>query len=345
MTAKHNRTIADLGEHRLIAMITEAVKQSSQGDVAHIGDDAAILPASRTNASTVVSTDLLIEGVHWKPGHVTPQMLGRKALVVNLSDIAAMGAKPRWFTLGLALPPSQTVSWFRELLGGLLRAADEFRCPLIGGDLVRSPVPSISITIAGTPVAKRPVLRSGAKPGDRLFVTSDLGRARLALAALEGQEKITSGKSDILQKFQLPEPRLREAEVLTKCGVSAMMDVSDGLYSDVGWISEQSGVRIEIDLDRLPIHSAVRSHLVATGRDPGAWSALSGEEFELLFTSDQSLERLMRTFEWAGVKTPITEIGSVSSGGGVKWLKGGKRMKLEEDGAFHHFSQGMGPER
>jgi thiamine-monophosphate kinase len=342
MSLHGRRTIAEIGEQWLVERIQRVVRRSAVGDVAAIGDDAAILPTPRGKGHpTVVSTDVLVEGTHWRTNHLTPAQLARRALVANLSDLAAMAAEPRWFTLGLAMPPTQSVAWFQGLLRGLMKAADEFRCPLIGGDLVRAPVVSIAITVCGQCHTARPARRDAARPGDTVCLTGDIGRARLALEVLDGRCVPQRGQAKIVAKHRRPVPRLAEAAALARGGtVRAMIDLSDGLISDIGWICRLSGVGAEIDLAALPVSPEVNQCLSGRGGDSAAWAASSGEEFELLLTTRRRIESLRALLDAEGIRTPITPIGHITSGRRVKWTRNGKTVTAPRSDLFRHFSQG-----
>lgn len=339
------RTVSDVGESRLIEEIRRAVERCRLGNPGALGDDAAILPPHRrSRGREIVTTDLLVEGTHWRPHHLTPTQLGHRALAVNLSDIAAMGGQPRWCTLGLAMPPKQPLSWFRGVLRGLIAAAEEFRCPLVGGDLVRSPVPTLAITVGGACGDSPPVRRDTARPGETLCVTGDLGRARLALALLDGEVEAVGGSAAILRRHRRVAPRLREGAALAALGAArAMIDVSDGLLADLGWICRLSGVGAEVDLDHLPVSAPVRRHLAGRGVDPAVWAATSGEEYELLFTTRHRLPDLRAALRSRGVATPVTAIGRTVARRGIRWLRGGRAVSVSPAGLFTHFSQGGGP--
>lgn len=348
--ARRPRTVGDVGERGLIAHIQATAARSRLGDVGQIGDDAAVLSpaggASGSGRAAVVSTDLLVEGTHWRDRHLKAAQLGWRALVANLSDIAAMGAKPAWFTLGLAMPPSQPLDWFRGLMKGLSDAADVFECPLIGGDLVRSPVPTIAITVGGLCRGRGPIRRSAAQAGQTIFVTGDLGRAALALRILDGQWPARLPpliRRTIVERHIRPIPRIREGALLGQLrGLGAMMDVSDGLVSDLQRICEQSGVGAEIDLDALPVHPSVRGACAKAGLDARLVAAASGEEFELLFTSPLP-ESWLRTVlpQDLGVKA----IGQITPGREIRWFSRGDTVDLDPKAVYDHFSQGGGPAR
>ncbi len=346
MTRAGERTVSDAGEARLIELIKRAVDRSRCGDIASLGDDAAILPRRRAGIGPeVVSTDLLVEGTHWRPHHLSPSALGRRALVVNLSDLAAMAARPRWFTLGLGMPPAQPLVWFRGLLRGLIQAADEFDCPLVGGDLVRAPVATISITVHGECVTRRACRRDVARPGETLCVTGDLGRARLALDLLESDAP-PPRSSVILRRHRRPQPRLREAVALAEDGaVRAMMDLSDGLLGDLDSLCRLSRVGAEVDLETLPLHIAARRLFAAQGEEPALGALTSGEEFELLFTTRMKIDAIRLALRRRGIKTRITPIGRIVKRRGIEWRRGGRAVTVSGASAFAHFSQGKGPGR
>jgi thiamine-monophosphate kinase len=341
------RTVADAGEAHLIGEIRRAVERSGLGNVGALGDDAAILPRRRRGGGReVVSTDLLVEGTHWRSHHLSARQLGRRALVVNLSDLAAMGARPLWFTLGLGMPPTQPLAWFGGLLRALIRASEEFRCPLVGGDLVRAPVATISITVSGRSVSAHPCRRDTARVGETICVTGDLGRARLALELLEDSRERGSPPAAIIRRHRRPEPRLAEAEVLAASGAAcSMIDLSDGLIADLGWICRLSGVGAVVELDALPIRPSARRLFRERGQDPATSAALSGEEFELLFTTRQDPGAIRRRLRRREIKTPVTAIGRTVREVGIRWRRDGVPVTLPEERLFAHFTQGGGPGR
>jgi thiamine-monophosphate kinase len=219
--------LRDLGEFGLVARIERAAARSmrrSAGVVLGIGDDAAILRA-RAREDLVLTTDALVEGVHFRFATQSPRAIGRRALVANLSDLAAMGARPLGCLLALAAPPSLRVRTLDGILAGLLDEAARHGCPLVGGNVARARQTSLSITAAGALARGRVLTRKGARPGDRILVTGNFGGAALEVArALRGAGRVR----------RVPVPRLAAGRALARLpGVGACIDVSDGLEVDL----------------------------------------------------------------------------------------------------------------
>lgn len=268
-----------------------------------VGDDAAVcrLPEG---ASLVVTTDMLVEGVHFPPA-TEAAAVGHKALAVNLSDLAAMGADPAWFTLALSLPqPDET--WLDAFTGGLFALADRSNCELVGGDTVRGPR-TVAIQALGTVPEGQALRRSGAAAGDRIYVTGTLGDAALGLAAVKGSFDPGAEHAKFFQsRLDRPEPRLEEGRALRGIA-SAAIDISDGLIADLGHILSASGVGARLQLDRIPLSPAYDAVRPSTGWD----AALSGgDDYELCFTVSAArvphLERIVS--DWSCGARYIGEI-------------------------------------
>ncbi|MFI9654669.1 thiamine-phosphate kinase [Guyparkeria sp. GHLCS8-2] len=246
------------------------------------GDDAAIL-APPPGQHVVIATDMLIAGRHF-PESTAPDAIAHKALAVNLSDLAAMGAAPLGFTLSLGLPETNE-SWLQRFSSGLRAAADRWGCDLVGGDTVRAPQLTLSITVFGSVPAGKAIRRSGARPGDQLAVTGTIGDAALGLMLALGTEHALpdlsrSDRDYLLDRLDRPEPRLSVGQAL--CGVAtAGLDVSDGLLQDLGHMLSASGLSARIDLDAIPLSLAARRWLDA---QPAAIDRVlgGGDDYELL---------------------------------------------------------------
>lgn len=272
--------LAEIGEFGLIDRI--AARTGKPGHIRiGIGDDAAgIVPTP--GYLTLVTTDMLLEGVHFDLTWHEPLLLGRKALAVNLSDLAAMGAEPRWFLLSLASPPELPVEFLDQLVTGMLERATEFGVALAGGDTCASQGGlTISITLGGEQLPERTVRRHGARPGDLVVVTGELGEAALGLELLRRGERYEQAVSRHLD----PTPRAREGVALAAAGLpTAMIDISDGLLADLGHILTESGVGAEIDQAQLPLSGGFAERCAAAGCDPVRLALAGGEDYELLFT-------------------------------------------------------------
>lgn len=274
-----------------------------------IGDDAAVLQPA-PGQQLVVTTDLLVAGVHFLPD-VDPASLGHKALAVNLSDLAAMGAEPAWFLLNIALP-SVDEKWLAGFCDGLFALARQYNVQLVGGDTSRGPL-TIAIEAHGFVPAGQALTRSGARPGDRIFVTGTLGDAGLALRHRQGRLQLAAAELPAcVKRMDRPMPRI-EAGLLLRAVAASAIDISDGLVADLGHILEQSNTGARIDLGRVPVSPAYRAHLHDAGWD---LALANGDDYELCFTVPPekltALEKIKSRFP------DITEIGIIESEPGLR---------------------------
>jgi thiamine-monophosphate kinase len=273
-----------------------------------IGDDAAVI-RPRAGVEWVLTTDAFLENVHFLPPMHAPEVVGYKALARATSDLAAMGARPRYFLLSLALPPSCTGKWFDRFLKGMSRAARSFGLVLAGGDTTRNPEAAINLTVIGEVVAGRTVLRSGARPGDRICVSGTLGEAELGLRLLHQGLPARRKWRGLLQKHLHPEPRLALGAWLARNGkATAMIDTSDGLSTDLAHLCEASGVGAKVWAAKIP-KVALPSDLQKLGLDPLHLALDGGEDYELLFTVPR---RQARQLPRAVRGVPIAIIGEVT---------------------------------
>ncbi len=243
-----------------------------------IGDDAAIV-SPPTNQQIVITTDTLVDGVHF-PKETSPFDIGHKSLAVNLSDLAAMGASPAWLTLALTLPNIDE-TWLRDFARGFFTLAEEYNAQLIGGDLTRGPL-TITIQAHGLIPAGTAIQRNNAKPGDLIYVTNTLGDAALGLAVL--QNKITLPNQDqknIIAKINRPTPQIKMGEQLRGIA-SAALDISDGLAADLGHILEKSHVGAEVNVNLIPLSTFLRDNIHY--QDALQFALSGGDDYELCFT-------------------------------------------------------------
>ena len=292
-----------------------------------IGDDAAVV-TPHPGYELVVTTDVLIDGVHF-PSSTPPAALGHKALAVNISDIAAMGAEPAWATLSLALPVSDE-RWLTEFSAGFLEFADRFGVALIGGDTVRGPL-AIGVQLIGQTPAGSALRRDGARPGDRVYVTGTLGDAGLGLRECVGESSIDGDdRAYLIDRLQRPLPRVDVGRALRGIA-SAAIDISDGLAADLGHILECSGYGADVDLARLPLSDAYRRC------DPGWDPAVSGgDDYELCFTVAPERDAALQTATHE-LAVPITMIGAISDQPGLRLRDdSGQDYESAHDG-FRHF--------
>ena len=257
-----------------------------------IGDDGALVNPS-INTQLVVATDTLVSSVHF-PAHASAEQIATRALCVNLSDMAAMGATPRWFTLALTLEKADPL-WLAGFSRGLAKIAKEFGIALIGGDTTSGPL-TISLTLLGEVSVGGALQRDGAKAGDSIYVTGTLGDGAAGLDTLQhaGVEKDTQR---LLERFYRPQPQVQAGQKLQGIA-SACIDISDGLISDLGHICKASGVSANIDSKRLPIHPEVTRRFPQQALN---WALVGGDDYQLCFTVAKSnldrIDRLIRQGE------------------------------------------------
>lgn len=296
-----------------------------------VGDDAALLQPARGMA-LAVSTDMLVAGSHFF-ADTDPFQLGHKALAVNLSDMAAMGANPRWATLALALPEIDEC-WLGAFAGGFMALARRCSVDLVGGDTTRGPL-NICVQIIGEVAAGKALRRDGARAGDDIWVSGRVGDAALALAHLQNRIALRGSELDAcLPALQTPRPRLALGRALIGIA-SAAIDVSDGLLADLGHIVERSSVGAVVDFAAIPKSSTMARHLA----DPVARDALlaGGDDYELCFSAppDQiaSIDAIARE-----LNLPLTRIGSIEAGKAlVVRDETGQPINVER-GGYNHFA-------
>lgn len=300
---------AKLGEFDLIWRFFKAGSESmaqNQTDqvLLGIGDDCALLQPDPAQ-SLAVTSDMLVEGRHFF-ANANPEWLGHKALAVNLSDLAAMGAKPVGFTLAIALPQADS-TWLTQFSQGLFRLARQWQCPLIGGDTTKGPL-TICITALGHVPAGTAITRAGAKVGDDIWVSGTLGDARLALGALRTEWPLDRGSLDtVLPRMHEPEPRITLGIQLRGIA-NAALDVSDGLLGDLGHILKSSQVNAEVLIDQLPISSTLAKQ---TERLRRQCATNGGDDYELCFTAPKNQRAEIELLSTALL--PLTRIGSITS--------------------------------
>lgn len=295
-----------------------------------VGDDAALLRIS-PGMELAVSVDMLVAGRHFGEAD-GPGTVGHKSLAVNLSDMAAMGATPRWATLALALPAADE-KWLRGFAGGFFGLAGKFGVDLIGGDTTRGPL-NICVQIMGEVPAGQALRRDGAKTGDEIWVSGTLGNAALALAHYQRRVELEHLEAAAMLPFlHLPQPRVAVGIGLRGIA-SASIDISDGLLADLGHILEQSGLGAEVHFERLPLHEIMRRHIEL---DVAQNCVLAGgDDYELCFTAP--VEKHAPILALARqLDVPLTCIGRITAANGLKLLRNGQAMTVETRG-FDHFA-------
>ena len=308
-------TVGGLGERALIERILGRLPQAPPWVVVGPGDDAAVVEPER-NRLDVLATDALVEGVHFDRRYVPADAIGHKALAVNLSDLAAMGAAPRAALLSLALPSSLPLDEIDRLVDGLLGLASRYRVAVIGGNITGSPGPLVvDLTVLGSVHRRRIPRRSGARPGDELFVSGEIGSAAAGRQALAAGR--AAGLDDCVSRFLRPEPRLRLGILAGRTqAVTSCIALSDGLADGVRQVAAASDVGVEIDEGAVPMSGAARRWFEAEGLDPIDEALGGGEDYELLFTVPRRRHRAFdAVVRLAGV--PCVRIGRVGAGPGT----------------------------
>lgn len=296
-----------------------------------IGDDGAVLrPRPGTDLVTVVDT--MVAGVHF-PADLPAQDIGYRAVAVNLSDIAAMGGTPRWMTLALTMDNARS-DWLDDFAAGLMSAATEHGVELVGGDTTRGQEIVVSVQITGEIATERVMTRSGARPGDNIYVTGTIGDAALGLKRLLSKHddaSVSSGDDFLLRRFTRPDARIQVGQDVAAVATAAI-DLSDGLYADLEKLLSAGDVGGEIEVNDIPLSDAYRA---ATDASETLRYALSGgDDYELCFTAPESA--FEGTLEVAGV--PVTRIGTVTDKQRLTCTRDGKVFQYHDSG-YRHFDE------
>lgn len=313
-------------EFSIIEQFFKTAQHQHSGCVVGIGDDCAILDVP-DNMQLAVSTDTLVEGVHFLP-ETEPTSLGHKVLAVNLSDLAAMGAKPAWVSMAITLP-SIDKEWLSKFTTGFFALANQHDVKLIGGDTTQGPL-SITINIMGLlPVGQR-LLRSGAKVGDDIYVSGTIGGAGLGL--LKAKQASDNSEDVDLQSYLKPMPKIKLGQKLLN-SASACIDISDGLSADLNHILKASAVGAKLDHDLLPINESVREHARQLGDE--LWPYSTGDDYELCFTLPKKLsQEAMDVIN----NCSITKVGVIESELGLRIdMKNGQLISLAK--GYEHFEK------
>lgn len=313
------------GEFALIDRLSALIPAEHADLIAGVGDDAAVIRTSPEPAPyLLVTTDILVEEHHFKRRWAGPEQIGIKAAECNISDIAAMGGKPTWMFISLVLKKDTNVGWAQKLYAGISASCRRHGVIVAGGDTTRGPVDTINITLLGTVSKNNLCLRSHARPGDHLMVTGTLGASSAALHLLK-QNK--SPSPYLLEKHLAPTCRLDVSDKIAPLA-NAMIDISDGLGSEVGHICRQSGVDAEIYADAIPLHDDVRAAGAELGMDPIDFAIGGGEDFELLFSiSEDKVPELTKSglsfFSVGKITENKKEGPMLITAGGKRLLTGG----------------------
>ena len=270
--AADGRAVSDIGEQGLLALLSSRLTDPPAGSV-WSGDDAAVVEVF--TGRVVITTDLIVEDVDFRLDTFGPADIGWKAAAINISDVAAMGATPLYALATISLHPDTSVELFEGIADGLFEATETYGVYVIGGDISAASELSVGVTMTGIP-GERSVTRSGARPGDAICVTGELGGAAGGLIALDRQ----IDAPELIERQRRPRARVEEGRYAANAGATAMIDLSDGLAMDLGHVMQASGVGCEIDLDSVPVDR----HLGSLDGNALELAVIGGEDFELLFT-------------------------------------------------------------
>ena len=301
-----------------------------------IGDDAAVWQPSRSHRS-VISTDALVEGVHFSAATMEPFDIGYRAMASNLSDLAAMAARPVLATVALGMPAGFSVDEILALYRGLLAAADSARTRIVGGDLTRSPALLLAVTVVGEVRASNLKRRGGARRGDVFAVTGELGASRAGLHLGESPSSLSGAlRERALAAHRRPAARWREGLWLgASTSVHALMDISDGLSTDLARMAEASGTAARVEA--VPVDPAAAAMARSRGEDPHAYALAGGEDYELLVAIEgRAFEHLCNRFH-ARFRRPLHRVGVACEGDGITLSLDGRESRLERTG-WDHFA-------
>jgi thiamine-monophosphate kinase len=314
--------VKDIGEFGLIKRITR--KPKDKDILVGIGDDAAVIKIKE--GFQVLTTDCLVEGDHFRRDWFTPKQIGMKAVEINVSDIAAMGAMPKYMLVSIAIPKDLDVEYIDEIYNGMWNVSDKYNIEIIGGNMTHCNSIVISITMIGETDKKNLTLRSGAKPGDLIFVSGHLGNGRAGLRAF--QKKLT-GFGKIKKRYLEPYAQLKTSYKISPF-VNSMIDISDGLAPEIGHICDESKYGAIIFKDKIPIGDDVKSVAKKINEDGYEYALFGGEDFELVYTvSKEYIEKVSGFL-----------VGEITKNKDVKLSDKGKEIVISKCG-YDHFSSGI----
>jgi thiamine-monophosphate kinase len=326
--------VADCSERELIARIRGHLAPAPAWLLVGIGDDAAVVEPER-NRVEVLTVDALVEGIHFDRAFVPPDAIGHRALAVNLSDLAAMGAAPRLALLSMALPPALPLADFDAIVAGFAALAARHSLHVVGGNLTRSPGPlMIDVTVMGTVKRRQALTRSGARPGDDLYVSGTIGAATAGLRQLQSSAVRHQSTVDA---YLRPQPRLALGIHLARNkAASACMDLSDGLADGLQQMAEASGVGMTVDAGTLPVDPAARAFFESRGQDAILEALTGGDDYELLIAVRPRTQRRLTAAMQRG-DVVLTRIGRCTAERGIT-LRGAGAASIDAGALPHGFS-------
>lgn len=330
-------------EDELVAAIRRVLSGQGPGVVVSVGDDAAVVEPGRHHG--VLTTDMLVENVHFDLATISPHDLGYKAVVVNVSDVAAMGGSPRYGLASVGVPDSVEASWVMELYGGMREASDDYAMSLVGGDTSGADRVVLSVTVYGEVGSGRAVTRSGARPGDRLVVTGALGAAagglRLARERPEDVKEVLGSEwaRSLIQALERPVARVGEGQALAQAGATSMMDLSDGLSLDLSRLCRESGVGALVRAADLPVDPGLEELAAVIEAAPRDLALHGGEDYELLATLPPGAVQEAASTVGERFGTALTEIGEITEGSVLLLDTPQEGQQPLEPRGWDHFAQ------
>jgi len=333
-------TTGDSGEHSLIDRIRERAGAPRPDVALGIGDDAAVLETVR-GRHDVLTTDSLVEGIHFRLDWTPARALGRKAILVNLSDLAAMGATPRAILLSLCLPPGLPLNEFDELIEGVAAETSAAKCSLVGGNITASPGPLvINVTAIGSAHPRRVLRRSGGKPGDELYVTGAIGAAAAGLEILQttpASEHTSEFAAACIGRYRVPPSRTAYGRAVAgDRAASACMDLSDGFADAVRQLAGASGTGASVTAKAIPVDDAARTWWTNAGADAVTKAVTGGEDYELLFAVPPKRRRAFAGAMAKAGPIAVTKVGVLTAA--VPCVIADGESAVELPPGFRHFS-------
>lgn len=330
--------VKDIGEFALIERIAQIVEHADERVILTIGDDTAVVKPTELDY-TLLTTDLLVEDVHFILSTISPWRLGYKSIAVNLSDVAAMGGLPDYAVISLAMNPETDVSTIEDLYRGMAEVSRKYDLRIVGGDVTKSDKMIINVAIVGEVEEENLCRRSDAQVGDVIMVTGEFGASAAGLRTVLNPGLRPKVKDpDKLEKAHfLPEPRIREGRILAKLGIHAMEDVSDGLASEIKHICEASMVGARINLSKIPIARGVEKVAELTGERAIDIALAGGEDYELVFTAPIEIQRQIEN-SFTGIGAKVTVIGEIlDKSQGITVIDWSGNVKPLEISGYAHF--------
>lgn len=339
--------VRELGEFTLLARLQQRLKQTGKPVVVRgIGDDCAVL-RPEDGQDLLVTTDTQEEGVHFRRDWSTAEDIGWRCLAVNVSDIAAMGGEPLGAVVALSLPETLPVSFVEAMYDGMNTLAAAYDCPVVGGNICKTAGQlSVTITVLGSTPRDGALRRSSALAGDDIWVTGDLGGARAGLETLMHPGEVTGlPTGEVLSRYRRPRPRLREALYLRRHGARSLVDLSDGLSSDLAHVCEASGVGARLFADRIPVSDQSRRVASALGLDALAMAMHGGEDFELCLTAPAKAAKALEEGFHDQFNCNLTRIGTIQTGAGITLRHPDGTDETLVPGGYDHFRQSESPRK